>query len=231
MPTPQVSPERFLKGMTFDQYLAYIASPANLARETNQGPRNDRSSFFQDAFAGRRLTSDQTAALQWLVAQRDGPAKMLVIAEDWSSDCRRDVPTFARIADVGGIELRIFDRDGQQFSSTNTPQDSPNADLMAQFLNTKNGQTWQSIPVCAFFTADMDYLYHFTEYPKIYDKDRVVMQNIRAAKPGESPEQTRARVDREFSAVVASPFWAIWTSATVDEILSALHRRAVLGTV
>ena len=56
-------------------------------------------------------------------------------------------------------------------------------------------------------------------------------QNIRAAKPGESPEQTRARVDRDFGALQHSPFFAIWASATVDEIISALHRKAVLGVV
>jgi hypothetical protein len=102
---------------------------------------------------------------------------------------------------------------------------------MAQFLNTKRGQTFQSIPVCAFFTRDMDYLYHFTEYPAIYDKDRVVMQHIRAPRPGESADETRARADREFSALMNSPFWQIWTSAAVDEMLSALHRKAVIGVV
>jgi hypothetical protein len=30
---------------------------------------------------------------------------------------------------------------------------------------------------------------------------------------------------------MASRFWRIWTSATVDEIVSALYRKAVLGTV
>src|SRR5205814_4656746 len=103
--------------------------------------------------------------------------------------------------------------------------------IVAQFLNHKRGQTFQSIPVCAFFSATMAYLYHFTEYPAIYDKDRVVNQNIRAARPGESADQTRDRADREFNALMASPFWRIWTSATVDEIVSARHRRAVLGTV
>lgn len=160
---------------------------------------------------------------------------MLAISEDWSSDCRRDVPTFARIAALTGMELRIFNRDGQKFSSANVPSlaDAPdsNADIMAEFLNHKHGQTFQSIPVCVFFTRDLEYLYHFTEYPAIYDKDRVVTQNIRAARPGESPEQTSARVDREFPELQRSPFFRVWASATVDEIISALHRKAVLGVV
>jgi broad specificity phosphatase PhoE len=228
-----VTPERFAQGMRFDDYLAYIATPENLKREgSGGGPRIDRTAFFRDAFSAARLSADQAAAFAWLLAQPRPPARMLVISEEWSSDCRRDVPTFARIAADTGIELRIFARDGQRFSAANTPDpgESPNADLVAQFLNHKRGATFQSIPVCAFFTADFEYLYHFTEFPAIYDKDRVVQDHIRAARPGESAEQTRERSEREFAELMASPFWRIWASATVDEILSALHRKAVIGT-
>jgi len=231
-----VTPERYARGMTFDEYVAYIGSPENLRREGSGGvPRVDRSGFFRDTFDRARLTDDQAAALRWLVAQPGGPARMLVISEEWSSDCRRDVPTFSRMAADTGMELRIFTRDGHKFSTVNLPSlaDAPdsNADLMAEFLNHKGGQTYQSIPVCAFYTTDLEYLYHFTEYPAIYDKDRLVMQHIRAAKPGETPEQTRERSDREFGEVVNSPFFRIWASAAVDEIVSALQRRLVLGAV
>ncbi len=230
-----VTPERFAMGMTFDQYVAYIGTPENLQREATSGPRADYSGFFREAFANTVLTEPQAATLKWLVAQPAGLAKMLVISEDWSSDCRRDVPTFARIAAAVGIELRIFTRDGQRFSTANVPslRDAPdsNADIMAEFLNHKNGQTWQSIPVCAFFTSDLEYLYHFTEYPAIYDKDRLVVQHIRAARPGEPPAERRARADREFGELQRSPFFRVWASATVDEIISALHRKAVLGVV
>jgi hypothetical protein len=219
--------------MTFDAYVEYIGSPANLARESSSGPRADYSDFLRRSFNDRRFSDDQTDALKWVVAQPGGPASMLVIAEEWSSDCRRDVPTFARMAEVSGMQLRIFTRDGQKFSSASVPSlaEAPdsNADLMAQFLNHKYGQTWQSIPVCAFFTADMRYMYHFTEFPAIYDKDRIVQEHIRGQRAGESVEQTRARADREFTQLQQSPFWRMWTSATVDEILSALHRALILG--
>ncbi len=220
--------------MTFDEYVAFMATPENLRREGSGGaPRVDRSDFFRQAYARAQLTPDQAAALDWIVAQPGGPARMLVISEEWSSDCRRDVPTFARMAQMSGMELRIFPRDGQKFSAASVPtlSEAPdsNADLMAQFLNRKNGQTFQSIPVCAFFTREMEYLYHFTEYPAIYDKDRLVMQHIRAPRAGESPERTRQRADQEFGELMDSPFWRIWTSATVDEVLSGLQRRLVLG--
>ena len=221
-----ITAERFAQGMTFAEYVAFIGTPENLQREATLGPRQDYSGFFREAFEQARLTEDQKAALTWLVAQPNGPAKMLVISEEWSSDCRRDVPVFARIAAETGMELRIFPRDGQRFD---VPADEP--DIMADFLNHKKGSTFRSIPVCAFFTKDFEYLYHFTEYVALYDKERVVVQNIRAPKAGESAEQTRARAGREFGELQQSPFWRIWTSATVDEIITALHRKAVLGVV
>jgi hypothetical protein len=233
--TVAVTPERYAQGMTFDEYVAYIGTSENLARESNAGPRRDYSGVFRENFERSSLTEAQESALKWLVAQPNGPARMLAISEDWSSDCRRDVPMFARIAASTGMELRIFNRDGKKFSSANVPSlaDAPdsNADLMANFLNHKNGATWQSIPVCAFFTREMGYLYHFTEYPAIYQKDRVVVQHIRAPRPGESPEQRQQRVDREFGALQRSPFFRVWASATVDEIISGLHRRLILGEV
>jgi hypothetical protein len=130
------------------------------------------------------------------------------------------------------MELRIFARDGQRFGDAPTPDPgSPNADLMSQFLNEKKGSTWQSIPVVAFFTKDMEYLYHYTEYPAIYHKDRLVIEHIRAPREGETPEQTAERSGREFAELRRTPFFRIWASAAVDEIASCLQRRLVLGAV
>src|SRR4051812_27062249 len=99
-----ISADLFARGMTFDQYVAFIGSPENLQRAASQGPRQDLSTYFREAFERARLTDDQDAALRWLVEPPNGPAKMLVISEEWSSDCRRDVPTFARIAAATGME-------------------------------------------------------------------------------------------------------------------------------
>ena len=233
---PSLTPERFAQGMTFDQYVAYIGTPENLRRESSGGgTRRDYSHIFEEAFRNSRLNEYQIEALTRLASMRGGPAKLLVISEDWSSDCRRDVPMFARIAAVTGMDLRIFRRDGQKFSAAHVPSlDSApdsSADIMAQFLNHKNGDTWQSIPIAAFFTKDLDYLYHYTEYPALYDKDRVVTEHIRGARPGETPEQTRDRGNREFQELQDSAYFRIWASAAVDEIISALHRRMLLGAV
>lgn len=232
--TTVVTPERYASGMTFEQYLQYVASPENLRREGSGGePRRDWSGWMRNWYHSLRLSSAQTEAIRWLAAQPQGPRRILVIAEDWSSDCRRDVPMLKRLAEAGGLELRIFRRDGQRFGRNHRPSlaEAPdsNADLMAEFLNEKKGQTWQSIPVAVFYTAALRYLYHYVEYPKIYDKDRLVHGHIRVPRPGETPEATKARIEREFGALQASPFFRIWASAAVDEILSALHGRLVLG--
>jgi hypothetical protein len=224
--------ERFYAGRTFAEYVAYASSEMNLERQGSGGStRLDNSAVIQHWYDSFKLEPHQVQALQMLSQGLDAPAKVVVISEDWSSDCRRDVPVFQRMAEAAGWELRIFNRDGETFEAGPEPQHSPNGDLMRQFVNRKNGGAFQSIPVAAFFTADGRYLYHFTEYAAIYDKDRVVMNNIRAPKPGETPEQTMQRGNREFGELVGGPMWRIWASAAVDEIVSALHRRQVLGTV
>jgi hypothetical protein len=229
-----VTPERYASGMTFDEYVAYIGTPENLAREGSGGStRRDFSAFFREAFEKTHLTDAQLEAWSWLCAQPGGPAKMLAISEDWSSDCRRDVPVFARIAAGTGMELRIFCRDGQKFSDAHVPSmaDAPdsNADIMAEFLNQKNGTTWQSIPVCVFYTKDLEYLYHYQEYPAIYHKDPIVAR-IREPQAGESASDAAARTGPLFQALQDSPFFRVWACAAVDEMISALHRRLLLGS-
>ena len=231
--TNVVTPERFASGMTFDQYLAYVGTAENLEREGSGGrPRADMTANLRAGYAAARLDDAQVAAIKWLASRPNGPAKVLAISEEWSSDCRRDVPMLARLAEAGGMEPRIFRRDGQRFSQSHRPSlaEAPdsNADIMAEFLNTKNGQTWQSIPVAVFYTKGLEYLYHYTEYPAIYQKDQVVAQ-IRGARTGESAEDAQKRGDREFTELQQSPFFRIWACAGVDEILSALHRRLVFG--
>ena len=143
-----MTPERFAKGMTFDEYVKFIGSPENLAREgfdirkfSLARPRVDWSGYLRERYDKARLTGEQTAAIKWLAAQPGGPAKVLVISEDWSSDCRRDVPYLARLADAGGLELRIFTRDGDRMLRDGLPAAGAggNTDVVLAYLNEKNG--------------------------------------------------------------------------------------------
>lgn len=228
-----ITPDRFARGMTFDQYLSYVGTPENLAREAGWwlGPeRRDFSGLLRSWYDRCSPSDAQVAAIRWLAAQPKGPANIVVISEEWSSDCRRDVPMLARVAEAGGLTLRIFARDGQTVGRgpRADPADSPNADLMNEFLREQDGRTYQSIPIAAFYTRDLEYLYHYTERPAIYHKDRLAGA-LRVARPGETPEQGWDRFIRDWAALQQSPFFKLWACAAVDEILSALHERLVVG--
>jgi hypothetical protein len=239
-----VTPERFAKGMTFEQYVAYAGSAENLAREAFGGyfpdsgsygaPRKDNSGVLRERYARARLAEHQVAALRWLVAQPNGPAKILVISEDWSSDCRRDVPMLARLAEAGGLELRIFNRDGKKILGTRRPDPAAapdgNHDLMLEFMNAKGGGEWASVPVAVFYTAGLRELHRYIEYPAIYHKD-LIRGHQQAARSGEAEAQAKERSAREFLALQGSPFFDLWASAAVDEILSALHEKLTVRGV
>ena len=233
-----VTRERFAKGKTFDEYVQYVGSPENLAREAFGSyypdggsigtARRDNSSVFRERYARARLTDQQAAAIKWLAAQPDGPAKLLVVSEDWSSDCRRDVPMLARLAEAGGLELRIFNRDGKKILGTRRPDPAGhpdgNHDIMLEFLNTKNGGEWASVPVVAIYTKDFRELHRYIEYPAIYHKD-YIRSHMWAPRPGETEAQAKERDRREFVTLQGSPFFDIWASAGIDEILSALYEK------
>src|SRR3989449_10242043 len=157
--------------MTFEEYVKYTGTPENLAREgfgsyfpdggSIGAVRKDQSAVFRERHARARLTDQQIGAIKWLAAQPDGPAKILVISEDWSSDCRRDVPVLARLAEAGGLELRIFRRDGQKLGRgpRADPAAALNADIVNEFLDVKNGQTFQTVPAAVFLTNELEVLY------------------------------------------------------------------------
>jgi hypothetical protein len=231
-----VTPERFAQGRTFDEYVRYVGSPENLSREAfgsyypdggaMPATRKDQSAVFRERYARVRLGEQQTAAIKWLAAQPHGPAKILMISEDWSSDCRRDVPMLARVAEAGRMELRIFNRDGKKILGTRRPDPAAhpdgNHDLMLEFLNTKNGGTWASVPVAVFYTAELEELHRYIEYPAIYHKD-AIRGRQQAVRPGETEAEARERAQREFVALQQSPFFDVWAAAGVDEIISALY--------
>lgn len=242
MASSVVNADRFNNGMTFEQYAAYAGSPENLAREAFGSyypdggakgiARKDNSGVLRDRYARAGLADYQVAAIKWLAAQPGGPANLLVISEDWSSDCRRDVPMMARLAEAGGLALRVFNRDGQKILGKRRPDPAAypggNHDIMLEFLNAKDGAEWASVPVVVVYTKDFQELHRYIEYPAIYHKDRI-RGHQQAARSGESADQARDRGMREFAAMQASPFFDVWASAAVDEILSALYEKRVVS--
>jgi hypothetical protein len=233
-----VTAARFAQGRTFEDYLKYIATPENLAREafgsyfpdagSKGAPRKDNSGVIRERYQRTRLSDYQTSAIKWLATQPGGPAKILVISEDWSSDCRRDLPVLARLAEAGGLEMRIFNRDGQRILWTRRPDPAAapdaNYDLMLEFMNVKNDGYWASVPAVGVYTSDFKELARYIEYPSIYHKDRIRGYQ-QAARAGESDAQAHDRGMREFAAMQASPFFDLWASVAIDEILSAIYEK------
>jgi hypothetical protein len=234
---PSLTRERFAEGMTFDQYVTFAGSPENLKRQgfyirrfSHVTPRLDWSGFLRERAAKAAPTAEQAAAIQWLAKQPGGPAKILMIVEDWSSDVRRDLPYIARLAETGGLELRIFTRDGDTMLMKGLPEPgaTPNADLVRQFANEKDGQKFASVPVAVFFDRDLEELYRYIEYPAIYRKDRII-GHLRSARAGETADDAKVRGGREIGALLESPFYDVWARAGVEEILSALHEKVVVA--
>jgi hypothetical protein len=85
-----VTADRFAKGMSFDEYVTYTGSSENLSREgfdirrfSSVRPRLDWSGYLRQRYAKASLSAGQAAAIKTLAAQPGGPAKVLVISEDW----------------------------------------------------------------------------------------------------------------------------------------------------
>ena len=83
-----VTPERYSQGMTYDQYMDTVK--VNKAR-------------IEEYYANVSLDSDQTARLQELASRDNGPARMMVIGEDWCGDVVRELPVLARVAEAAGL--------------------------------------------------------------------------------------------------------------------------------
>ena len=231
MPSPRVTPQRFAQGRTPAEWLNYVSSPENLRRPTYTGAaRQDNGGVIRARYEQFHLTDYQKQALSQLSALPNGPAKLLIIGECWSSDCRRDMPTLIRVGEAAGIEVRIFNRDslqGVEPSPADAGDVAGNGDLMHQFLNVKAGKAYQSVPIGAFFTGGMDYVYHFTEYSVLYQKD-AFLARLRARQAGESDAAFQARTGKAFADLQASVFFNVWACAAADEMITNLWDRLVL---
>ena len=182
-----VTPERFAQGLTYEQYLNKI--------EQNK----DR---FQMNYEGTTVSEEDTKALKALAAKPNGPAKMLVLGEDWCPDVYRGMPVLARFAEAAGLEMRVFPRD-------------ENLDIMNEFL--KDGE-FQSIPVAVFYTRDHDYILHWIERP---EQANAEMPQLRKLYEG----RTREEAADDVKAFQQGEVWAGWRDATVKELRRLLEEK------
>jgi hypothetical protein len=139
--TTVITPVRFEQGLTFANFLAQAA--VNVDK-------------FESNYQSAPLSSEDLEFFQRAASMPRGPAKIVAIAEAWCGDVYRELPTVARIADATGMTLRVFLRD-------------ENPDIMDEFLS--NGGKSRAIPVFVFYTADMQYIAHFTERAEIAHRE------------------------------------------------------------
>ena len=186
--TSVVTPQRFSEGFTYTDYMAQI--------NVNKA----RMDAYYDAF---QVSDEETQALQSLNQRPDGPARMLVLCEDWCGDVVRGLPILARIAEAGGFEMSVFPRDQHH-------------DIMNEFL--KNGE-WMSIPTAVFYTRDHRYICHWIERPEAADREMVEIEEaIRA----ENPDITDQEFGRERRARTGAKA-EDWQRASVTEIVELLQ--------
>ena len=190
--TSAATAERFVQGFTYADYINQIK--VNKAR-------------FDDFYNNFKVTPEETQALQELVQRADGPTKMLVLGEDWCGDVIRGMPVLARIAEAGGLEMRVFPRDEHH-------------DIMNEFL--KNGE-WMSIPVAVFYTKDHQYICHWIERPAVAESE---IREIEEAIRSETPDITDQDFGRERRARTAAKA-GDWQRASVTEIIELLKRSLV----
>jgi len=191
-----VTAERFSQGYTYADYLETV--------EKNR-------KRFDENYEGTTVSAEDKAALRELAAKPNGPAKLLVIGEDWCPDVFRGLPVFARIAEAAGLELRVFPRD-------------QNKDVMEEFL--ANGE-FESIPVAVFYSKDLEYIAHFIERPKLaYQemREKLGPMYARMRKPNQTPEEKEA-AKQEYIAFQNGPIWANWRQETIRESIAMLREK------
>src|SRR5579871_2326470 len=206
--TRAVPPETFAKAKTYEEYTASISQN----REK-----------FADNFAKTNVPDEYAARLRALAAKPNGPAKLLVIGEDWCPDVYRGMPVAKRIADAAGIEMRVLERD-------------QHLDVAEHFK--KDGE-FLSIPVLIFFTKDQRYITHWIERPrKANDEmreavgpifgpagDRQLTETLGHAPTPEEKAAAQAEAGRRYDEFQAtSPYWAGWRDATVAEVTEQLEQ-------
>ena len=185
--TSVVTPERFTQGFDYPTYIGQIK--VNKAR-------------FDGFYENFKVTPEDAEALKELTSRPNGPAKMLVLGEDWCGDVIRGLPVLARVCEAAGLEMSIFPRD-------------ENHDIMNEFL--KNGE-WMSIPVAVFYTADHQYICHWIERPASAERELAELEEVIRAEKPDIDDQEFGRERRARTAARAEA----WQQDSVTEIRELL---------
>jgi thiol-disulfide isomerase/thioredoxin len=183
-----VTKERFEQGLLYSDYISGI------------NVNKDRFELYYETSA-EAVDSEAVEFFKGIV--ESGVNKVLVIGEDWCPDVFRGMPLMARIAEVSGMEMRVFPRDSH-------------LDIMNEFL--KDGEH-QSIPVFVFYNNDHEYIAHWAERPEFAtDEMAKIRENVLKDNDGSDEKEIR-RASRD-QTVARFPYWQKVTVGDLKELLS-----------
>ncbi|MBI2767952.1 MAG: thioredoxin family protein [Chloroflexi bacterium] len=203
--TPVITPERFKKGKTFQEYLA-------------SGIRN--RDLFERNYSGLTMTEAQTQRLKALAAKPNGPDHLVVIGEDWCPDVYRGLGIAQRIAETMGIELRMFERD-------------QNKDMIQPYL--KDGEFESIPVFIFYDKNHHELAHFIERPKLANEQIHVtrdVVGNVSpeaiAARLGHEPSEeeiaaARAESRKRYLDWQQGEIWAGWRVATVDEVIESLE--------
>jgi len=188
--TSVVTPERYSNGLTYTEYLEQI--------KVNKD-------WFERLYDNFQLQPEDAQFFREAAQNPSGPARMLVVGEDWCPDVYRGMPMLARLAEAAEIEMRVFPRD-------------ENLDIMNEFL--KEGK-FQSIPAAVFYTRDHQYICHWIERPARATREMAeiasqVKQEMPDAPEAEQRAAARPRTQARFPD---------WQQESVKEMRAMLTER------
>jgi len=179
--------------ITAERFASGMSYTEYLGTMTEMRPR------FEEHAAAFKLSTEDAGVFGEL-NRKLGGLKVLVIGEDWCPDVHRGIPIMEAITKASGMEIKIFQRDKHM-------------DIMNLYL--KQGK-FMSIPVFAFFTADMKPLCNWIERPEAASK---FMEQIAAELTSRKldEKEVRAEVRKRNQEMTAK-----WREETVRELKELL---------
>ncbi len=190
-----VTPERYAKGLTYDEYIK--------AMDRNQNR-------FQENYDGTQVSPEDAAKLKELMDKPNGPAKMLVIGEPWCPDVFRGAPVFARIAEATGMELRVFFRD-------------QNKDIMSHFLNGGEFESIPVAVFYTKGMEYIAHFIERPALANQEIREKLGPMYARMRKPDMTDEE-RAAARAENIAFQNGPIWANWRQETIRECIAMIEK-------
>ena len=162
--TSVVTPERFASGMTYQEYIAQVAT--NKER-------------FEEFYKNCQLSDEDKAFFSKVAKMPVGAAKVLVLGEAFCPDVLRGMPAVARIAEASGMEMRVFPRD-------------KHLDIMNEFL--KNGQFQSIPVMVFYTKDQQELGHWIERPELADKEQAQIEKQVKAANPGATEQEIRTKM-------------------------------------